>query len=160
MRFLTLSVFFFGCGQNPRKEQPKQEAIVQQNDIPPVTLIREDGAKFSAQELSGNSILIFFGADCDHCQREAAAIRDHLDEFRNYKLYFIGVNPFPVIHDFAKTYGIEGKTNIIFVRADVATVSKVMGYIETPTILIYDEGRRLIKRFDGETEIKQILKVL
>jgi peroxiredoxin len=130
------------------------------NELPPVTLIGPDGKHFSAQSLPGNTILVFFGAGCDHCQREATEIHDHLKEFEGYTLYFISMDPFPVMDKFAQDFGISNQPNIRFLQADGSTVASALGYIQTPTIIAYDSERKLIKRFDGETKVEAILKAL
>jgi peroxiredoxin len=104
--------------------------------------------------------LIFFGATCDHCQREATQIHDHLAGFERYTLYFISMDPFPVMDQFAADYGVNHQSNIRFLQADGATVATALGYIKTPTIIVYDAQRKLIKRFDGETKVEDILEVL
>jgi peroxiredoxin len=155
-----LALLLTACNA-PTKKAPETKVIEQPkiNDLPGVIVIEESGKQFLAKELPGNSILIFFGATCDHCQREARAIHDHLTGFSAYQLYFISMDSFQVIHDFAKEYGIANQSNIHFLRADGASVSQVLGYLQTPAIFIY-KGYRITKRFDGETKVDDILKVL
>jgi peroxiredoxin len=150
-----------GCASRSEK-QTEARAITppERNDLPEVVLIEPNGKQFSARSLPGNTILIFFGASCDHCQREATQIHDNMKRFEQYTLYFISMDPFPVINQFARDYGINNQTNILFVRADGASVSNSLGHLQTPTILIYAADRKLIKRFDGETKMEEIVKVL
>lgn len=158
---IMLYLAFMGCASKPGKEaEPKVAATPEVNEFPAVILIERNGKQFSTRSLSGNSILIFFGASCDHCQREAAQIQKNLKRFEYYTLYFISMDPFPVIDQFAKDYGIDNQPNIRFMRADGASVSNSLGYLQTPTILIYSSNRKLIKRFDGETKVEEILKVM
>jgi peroxiredoxin len=128
--------------------------------LPPVTLIEESGRQFSATTLPENSILIFFSSDCDHCQREATEIEKNLAGFKNYHLFFISMNPFPVMKKFSETYKINNHHNIKFFRADGKTVFDALGSIQTPTICVYDRDKKLVKKFDGETKVDDILKVL
>lgn len=149
------------CASKPEKQaELKAVAPPEINELPAVILIEPSGKQFSTRSLSGNTILIFFGASCDHCQREATQIRKNLKSFERYTLYFISMDPFPVINKFAQDYGINNQPNIRFMRADGASVSNSLGYLQTPTILIYASSRKLIKRFDGETKVEEILKVL
>jgi cytochrome oxidase Cu insertion factor (SCO1/SenC/PrrC family) len=158
---LMLYLVLMGCASKPEKEQEvKTLAQPEINDLPSVILIEPNGSQFSTRTLPGNTILIFFGATCDHCQREATQIHDNLKKFDRYTLYFISMDPFPVIDKFAKEYGINDRPNIRFMRADGASVSSSLGYIKTPTILVYAANRKLVKRFDGETKVEEILDVL
>jgi peroxiredoxin len=128
--------------------------------LPPITLIEENGGQFSATTLPGNSILIFFSSDCDHCQREATEIEKNLAGFKNYHLFFISMNPFPAMKKFAETYKINNHHNIKFFRADGKTVFDALGSIQTPTICVYNSDKKLVKKFDGETKVDDILNVL
>jgi cytochrome oxidase Cu insertion factor (SCO1/SenC/PrrC family) len=143
-----------------RQEKTQSPSPAASNDLPPVTLIEKDGKQFSARTLSGNTILIFFGATCDHCQRQTTQIQKNLKGFEHYTLYFIALDPFPVIDRFARDYGVNNLPNIHFVRADGASVSSSLGYLQTPTIFVYAGNRKLVRRFDGETQVGEILKVL
>jgi cytochrome oxidase Cu insertion factor (SCO1/SenC/PrrC family) len=158
---VMLYLVVMGCASKPEKQAgPKVEATREINELPGVILIDPNGKQFSTRSLSGNTILIFFGASCDHCQREATQIHKNLKSFEHYTLYFISLDPFPVIDKFAQDYGISNRHNIRFMRADGASVSNSLGYLQTPTILVYASDRKLIKRFDGETKIEEIIKVL
>src|SRR6185369_7753664 len=105
-------------------------------------------------------ILIFFGPDCDHCQRQAESIRKQLDVFKNYALYFIASSPDAEIIRFAETYQLQGYTNIFFARAEIAEVIDRMGPMSVPGIFIYSADRQLVKKFDGETAVNEIAKFL
>lgn len=157
----SLCGLHFSC--SPKQEKHAETQKIDQpeiNDLPAIILIEENGTQFSTRTLDGNVILILFGASCDHCQREATQIHENLKEFESYTLYFISMDPFPILHQFAKDYGINDQPNIHFVRADGGSVFHALGYMQTPTILIYDHNRKLLKRFDGETKVQEILKLL
>ncbi len=157
---ITLSVA--ACNTRSSEKTAESSTVVKPeiNELPSVTLIDSINRPLSARSFGGNTILIFFSATCDHCQREATQIQQHLDSFRKYRLVFVAMDPFPVIEKFAKEYGIDGQPNIRFMRADGASVTASLGYIQTPTLLVYDSKRHLVKRFDGETPIDNVLAVL
>ena len=142
---------------DPQKVKPETAEI---NELPDIILLDQNGKQYSARSLAGNTLLIFFGATCDHCQREATQIHKNLRAFDRYTLYFIALDPFPLINKFAEDYQINNQPNIHFARADGTTVFNSLGNIQTPTILIYAANRKLIKRFDGETKVEEILKLL
>ena len=158
---IILYLAVVGCSSKPGNQaEPNVATTPETNELPAVILIERTGKQFSTRSLPGNSILIFFGASCDHCQREATQIHKNLKSFEHYTLYFISMDPFPVIDQFAQDYRINNQPNIRFMRADGASVSNSLGYLQTPTILVYASNRKLIKRFNGETKVEEILKVL
>ena len=113
-----------------------------------------------ANELPGKTILIFYNPDCDHCQREAEEIRFRLDDFKNYTLYFIAASPDENVRLFAEKYDLLGKGNVLFAKAEVPDVIREMGPMSSPSLYIYSDKKQLIKKFDGETAVEEIIKAL
>jgi peroxiredoxin len=159
--FAMFIILVGACSPKPEKEvETSTSPVTEANELPDFILIGADGSQFSARTLPGKTLLIFFSADCDHCQREATQIQRNLKAFDGYMLYFISMDPFPVIAKFAATYKINNLRNIAFVRADGGMVFRAMGNMKTPTICIFNGSKKLVKRFDGETRIEEILKFL
>lgn len=111
-------------------------------------------------ELTGNAILIFYSPDCDHCQREAEDIKEHINAFRNYSVYFISASLPEDAKRFADTYGFSSQTNMQFAIATYDDVIKIMGPMPTPTMYIYSKDKKLVKRFEGETDVEDIIPFL
>ncbi len=152
-----IALIFVGC--SPSKNQ-SEENKADTNDLPAITLMMITGEKVMANTLPGNSILIFFGPDCDHCQRQAESMRLQLDTFENYSLYFIASNPITEIARFAETYQLRGYPNIFFAQADGPEVMRVLGPLDVPTIYIYSGDRSLVKKFINQTKVYEIAKFL
>jgi len=145
-----------------REKQPDQQKLTaeaQVNDLPDMVLTMDNGSNLSVKTLKGNTILILFQPDCDHCQREAQNIKDFLKEFEKYTLYFISAADMKEIRAFASTYGLANEPNIRFGATDVATVIKSFGSIPAPSVFIYNGGKQKAA-FKGETEIGQIINAL
>jgi hypothetical protein len=130
------------------------------NEYPYMNLTGLDGKVQSARDLPGRCILIFFNPDCDHCQREAVLIRDHLDSFGTFGLYFISSDSLENIERFAEEYGLAGKENVHFARTEVEEVIRNFGPIPAPSIYIYSSTKKLFREFKNETPIDQILGAL
>jgi peroxiredoxin len=159
--FVTLAA----CSTNEKKtESAKGEPVATaqpaKNELPNITLFGDDGKAFSATTLPGNAVLIFFITDCDHCQREATDLQKNLAGFEKYNLYFISMEEFGLINKFATDYKLNGHANVHFLRADGLTVFNSLGNLKTPTLCVYDHDKKLTKRFDGETKVADLLKVL
>ena len=130
------------------------------NEYPTMNLVFPDGSMRSARDLPAKSILIFYFPDCDHCQREAADFSKHLATFKNYHLWFIASVPFPEIQKFAADYKLMGYDYVHFVRTEPKDIIGNYGGISTPSVYIYSKEKKLVKFFNGETKVEEILKHL
>lgn len=155
--FIFWSLLLLTACSPPKKESPANNEV---NELPAIPLTMISGERLMANSLSGKTILIFYIPDCDHCQREAEAIRSQFDVFKNYALYFITASGTEEIKRFAETYRLNGLPNVFFARTEVADVIREMGPIGTPSLYIYSREKRLIKKFDGETKVAEIAAVL
>ncbi len=156
--FIFWSLLLLAACSPPKKDSPPLNNDV--NELPAIPLTLISGERLMANSLAGNTILIFYIPDCDHCQREAEAIHSQLDVFKNYSLYFITASGTEEIKRFAETYRLNGLPNVFFARTTVADVIREMGPIGTPSLYIYSREKRLIKKFDGETTVAEIEAVL
>lgn len=149
------------------KEQPVGHAVTAapaatktRNDLPELPFTQLNGVKVVAKNLKGKTMLVLFQPDCDHCQREAVQIREHLAAFDGYDLYFVSDAALPQLDRFAKEYKLNGKPNIMFAQATSNDILRTMGNIQTPSMFIYTAEGSLVKSFIGETPIEEILAVL
>jgi len=137
--------------QSPYKAPPR---------LPDLPMTTTGGVQINAQALEGKVVLVLFQPDCDHCQREAEAIREHLDAFAEYTLYFVTYAPMEDIQKFARDYRLNREDNIFFAFADVQPILDNFGSIPTPSLYIYSDQQQLVKAFEGETPIDKILEHL
>ena len=154
--FAVLTVFF-SCSTKP-KEISSGKPII--NDLPYLQTILLDGKNVDIRQLPGNTIIILFFTDCDHCQREATAIREKLNSFKKYDLYFLSSNSDEEILKFSKEYKLINLPNVKFGRVDGGKVIQTFGAIPTPSVYIYSSERKLVKQFNGETNVEEIIKFL
>ena len=124
----------WNCDQPSRKatEALKKEI----NELPYLDYKTMKGEPSSTRELPGNSILILFNTDCDHCKREAKEIAEKNEAFKNYELLFIAADSAHYIENFAKTYNLADKPNVKFGYAEYQDVFINFGAIATPAIYI------------------------
>jgi thiol-disulfide isomerase/thioredoxin len=144
---------------NP-KESPAEVVDVQQNDLPAIRLTFPDGKKTTARELGGNTVLVFFQTDCDHCQHEAEQIAAFSKSFEQYEVYFISSSPLSEILKFAETYHLSDKPNFFFAETPFDDVVNMIGPIETPSLYIYSNDRMLVQSFNGEVAMEVVVKYL
>ena len=142
-----------------REEKPQEIASTTANEYPPMLIANPDGSQVTLTELKGNNIIVFFQPDCDHCQREAKAIADNIEGFSEYQLYFISLDDFNLMNEFATEFGLAGKSNVSFGRTTLDDILNNLGRISPPSLYIYREGK-LIKHLDGEKDIVEILRYI
>lgn len=144
-----------------KKEEKKGQQVIEAtaNDLPGIVLRANGQVPIDATSLSGKVILVFFQPDCDHCQREAKAINEHLNSFKDYELYFVTTENFDLIDKFARDYDLSNKSNIHFVQTTLNEILNTVGPISAPSMFIYSD-KILVKHLDGETPIEEILKHL
>lgn len=151
------SLSIVACTQTKKETSASEARTV---GLPAFMMTLTSGEALMTNTLPGRLVLIFYNPACDHCQREAEAIRTGLGVFQNYSLYFIAANSLEEIRQFAKDYDLEGHQNILFARAEVADVIREMGPMGTPALFIYSSDKQLVKKFDGETKVEEIVKYL
>lgn len=145
----------FACKKN--SEQPV--TVKKVNDLPLMPLTIKGQPQKSAKELTGNTILIFYQPDCDHCQREAKEISDRVDQFKGYNIYFTTTENFEAINRFATDYNLADKPNVFFAQTSLDAILGTVGSISAPSLFIYQD-QKLVKHLDGETPVDEILKYL
>ena len=148
------------CSSNKKENVSTVEEAPERNELPPLQVTLVTGERVMVNSLPGNTILIFYNPDCDHCQREAKAISGQLEAFKNYSLYFIAPGAMEEMNRFASAYGLSGFSNVRFAQTEVADVIRLMGPFPTPSLYIYSSGKRLVKKFSGETDVDEIVKFL
>jgi thiol-disulfide isomerase/thioredoxin len=139
---------------------PMSQKVKSSNELPMLPMTKLDGSRLTAKQLKGKTVLVLFQPDCDHCQREAVQIQEHLDAFKGYTLYFVSDAGLPQISQFAQEYKLAGNPNIHFATTTLQDIINALGPVDAPSLFVYSEQGRLVKSFIGETPIEEILKSL
>lgn len=157
---VLIALEFINCTK-PSNENKKEvaEPVQKGNDLPSMNLTILSGSQVNTQSLTDKSILILFQPDCDHCQREAKEIREHIEAFKDYAVYFISADPMPAIEKFAKDCGLKNQANFFFGMTTVENVLNNFGPIPAPSVYIYSD-KVLVQKFNGEVSIDKILQAL
>ena len=156
---LVLTIMLLACSRPSKNKITEEPLATTTNDLPKMTVITPARTHINLSQLKGKAILILFQPDCDHCQREAKEIRQHLDEFKDYSLYFISSDQLPSIEQFGKSYDLLGHGNVNFASTTVDDVIKNFGPIPAPSVYIYSD-QKLVKKFNGEVAIETILQAI
>jgi thiol-disulfide isomerase/thioredoxin len=154
---IAVSLTTFCCSS--RKEEKPAVTETAANEYPDLTLTFATGQKLLTKQLQGRNVFILFQPECDHCQQEAVEIERHLDQFKDYTLYFISSSPIPEVSKFAENYKLNNRNNVKFAVTPGEGVLNFYGPIPTPSVYIYSNGK-LINYFNGQTTIENILASL
>ena len=154
--FLALCICQLKCSSSGDKGS---NGVAVQNEFPAMTVTSLDGAQLNINELKGKVVLILFQTDCDHCQREAAAIQQNISAFQAYSLYFITTTSNEDIQAFANQYKLKDYQNVHFCSTSNRSILDSFGPIDAPSLYIYSD-QKLVKAFNGETDIDAILKYI
>src|SRR5688572_1073013 len=121
---LIICTLFTSC-----KEKEGNSSQIKINDLPNMQVTTLDNSQVAINDLDGNTILILFQPDCDHCQREAKEIRKNLDAFNGYAIYFISADQALAVQKFGSDYDLLGQNNIHFAVTTVDDVIKNFGSV-------------------------------
>lgn len=158
--YILLSLLTLSCGPNRQREESRA-GIAADSDLPDMPIELLSGDSINAKSLYGRPVvLVLFQPDCDHCQREAAQIRQHLGAFEDYELYFVSSSGGPDVQKFSHDYGLSGHDNVIFGVTTVDHIIDNFGGIQAPSMYIYNDNGALVQALNGEVDISVILKYL
>jgi hypothetical protein len=105
-------------------------------------------------------VLLYFSADCDHCQRETEGILQKMDFFKQIQLCFITTDPFDRMQVFNHHYKIDKYPNIILGRDVNFSYAKYIKYKTPPYLVIYDKHKQQRAVFAGEAKTDQIINLI
>lgn len=163
MLLFVFGAITFSC-QSSEKSQSEQTippvAENTPNDLPWLPVTKLDGSRLMVKDLKGKTILVLFQPDCDHCQREAKQIQEHIEMFKDYEMYFVSDAALPQLSQFAREYKLAGVPNVHFANTTIKDVINTLGPLQSPSVFIYSADSRLVKSFIGETPIENILSHL
>jgi peroxiredoxin len=161
---LLIALFIFiiiqSCTSSSNKDNTDSNSGAVQNDLPQMVVTKPDGSQLNMRDLTGKSVLVLFQPDCDHCQREAHAIQENISAFNSYTLYFITTTSHQEIETFAREYKLANHPNVHFCQATSQSILDNFGPIDAPSLYIFSSDKKLIKAFNGETHINEILRYI
>jgi peroxiredoxin len=143
--------------QNSETDLSSTPALV--NELPTMHITLLDSTRLSARDFSGKIVIVMFQPDCDHCQREAKQIRENIDAFKAYQVYFVSSAGGEELKKFAGEYKLDNYSHVHFGSTTVEEIISSLGQIDAPSVYIYDNGK-LRQKFNGETDIAEIMKHL
>ena len=139
----------------------KKEVAERVKVIPDFSFYRLDGSKFSTKNLQKKpSVFVYFNSECNYCKSETKKIQERLEDFKEVQLIFISFEKKEIIQQFAKDYELLDQENVLFLEDRKGEFSKLFDVTSIPFMVIYDEQKKLLKKFKGATNIDAIVEVL
>jgi AhpC/TSA family len=161
---MLAGTLFFCSASTDRKAEKTATPITKNqtvtNDLPNMAITFLDGLKTNAKALEGNTVLVLFQPDCDHCQREAAQIQQNIKGFKDYTLYFLAAATKQEIEKFATDYKLSGQDHVRFGIITGEDVLSNFGSISAPSLYLYSSDHKLVQQFNGEVEISVVLQYI
>ncbi|HTE34211.1 MAG TPA: redoxin domain-containing protein [Chryseolinea sp.] len=151
-------IILLGCAG--KEQQTTSNSVSTSSDQPDMSITLLDNSVRNIKDLSGKNVLVFFQPDCDHCQREADDIRTNLNAFGKCTVYFITAAPAKEISEFATTYKLSNYPNVFFAFTPAKNILDHYGPISAPSIYIYSDEHKLVKSFNGEVAINEVVKYI
>ncbi|MFT4642738.1 MAG: thioredoxin-related protein [Candidatus Azotimanducaceae bacterium] len=137
----------------------KKTTIKATENIPYFTFTSLDNSRFTQDNFdkSRTKFIMYFNSECDHCQKQASWIANDIETFKNFEITFISYEEMEAIKSFRDKHNFK-QDNITFLQDSRLTFSDKFGVETFPSILFYTKDGKLIKKFEGETKVKEILE--
>jgi thioredoxin-related protein len=102
------------------------------------------------------TMLILFGADCEHCKHFTDSLTRHMDEFKDVQIYMFTFSPFADLRKFTETYKLKDYKNIVMGQDNEFFYPSYYKVNSVPGIAIYDKNKKFVKLFTGSVKIEDI----
>lgn len=154
--FIFLVTFFISC------KSTQQTIVEATEEIPYFTFYTLDHHKFVKDDFDTErtKFILYFNSECDHCQKQARWLKKGMQEnstaFKNLEIVFISFEEMTLIKEYRDKYKFS-QSNITFLQDSRLTFADKFGVGSFPSIIIYSKDSKLIKKFEGETKVEDIL---
>jgi len=158
-----ISVFILSCFvlMTSSCKTPQKASIEAAKKIPYFTFTTLDNHRFTKDDFDNvrTKLILYFNSECEHCEKQGKWLSEDIDTFDDLELTFISFEEMDAIKGYRDTYKFNRK-NITFLQDTRLTFSDKFGVETFPSILIYTKEGKLVKKFEGETRVKDILPFL
>ncbi len=152
--FLSFIVVVAGCSQAQTTAAGRVEHLV------PYHILNTDSAWVTPAQLKKDKpvMLIYFSPDCGHCQRLMYEMKPKMKEFSNMQIVMITFAQYRAIKEFYKSYGLSAYHNLTMgTEGYTYFVQRYYEIRTTPYVIMYDHKGKLIKFFDKQPEVDDMI---
>jgi thioredoxin-related protein len=136
-----------------------QKPIVEAaEEIPYFTFTTLDNKRFVKDNLdtTRTKLFYYFNSECEHCEKQGSWLSKDIELFDDLEIVFISFEEMDAIESYKSKYNFT-KDNITFLQDTRLTFSDKFGVGEFPSIILYTKEGKLIKKFEGETKVSEIV---
>lgn len=131
--------------------------------LPDFSILREDSTSWitpKSLRQGSPTIVMLFSPDCDHCREQTEILTDNITKLKNVDIVMTTFQPIKKIRDFCREFELHQYSNI-FIGRDVKYFFAPFFRIKyAPFIAVYGRDRKLVRTFEGDTEIDMLLNAL
>lgn len=159
---ILLVLFIFIGNKVVDKILQKQKLEKSISTIPDFNFNTLDNKSFSKKQLKPgmSTVILYFNSECEFCHHEAHDITSNYHLLKNVQLVFVSIESTEKIKNFAKTYQLDKKSNVVFVYDEAGHFSKIFQPSSIPFNLIYDQNQKLLKTQKGQLSVQGLLKII
>ena len=108
------------------------------------------------------TILLYFSPECGHCQSLFRKLIKEMDSLKNVQIYLLtSVHDMGLLREFYKEYHLADYKNIKAAGRDYEFFFIAYYRIKAfPDMALYDEHKKLIKLFEGDIAISELMKYI
>ena len=153
--FISTSLLFNNCKSTQNLDSQVSKKI------PYFTFATLDGKPFVKDSFDKvrTKFIFYFNSECDHCQKQGKWLSEEIEVFKDLEMVFISYEELDAIKNYRDKYNFH-QDNITFLEDTRLTFSNLFGAETFPSILIYSKKGELIKVFNGETKVNEILEFI
>jgi len=149
---LTTSAFAFSQDPLPGSVMPK------------AVFYRLDGKSFSTDQIGKDkkSLLMFYDATCEHCQRVAANLSKRSKELANINIYMISLDEAKSINYFMGTFAkpLQAMKSVTVLRDKDMVFIPIFHPQQYPSLYLYGKDKRMIYFTNKEKEVSKFFSLI
>ncbi|MFD0940163.1 peroxiredoxin family protein [Pedobacter boryungensis] len=105
-------------------------------------------------------IFIYFSTDCEYCEHEAEEIGRKINQIKTAHILFVSPDKSSEINSFSSKYKIDNHRSILLLQDKYKIFSKRFGTSVFPSMYIYNDNQKLVKKFLKQVPVDSLFKYL
>ncbi|WP_138432188.1 peroxiredoxin family protein [Fodinibius saliphilus] len=134
--------------------EQKQRVKERISQLPSFSLATLGGKTIHSEKNSGQIpvIITYFNTECEYCRAEINSMKGHQALQEKAHIYLVSNEPLEKLEAFSSSFGLDSLSAIQILRDTQGEVKELFGVKGVPNTFVYDEDRKLLKNFKGETK--------
>lgn len=137
------------------------QGLPQGSALPKATFYKADASTFSTDQIprGKKSLIMFFDATCEHCQKVAANLSKNTQDLSNVNVYLVSQDVFRSINYFMDTFAKPLKTmkNVTTLQDKDYVFIPLFHPKQYPSLYLYGPDKKLILFSSNEKDVPKFL---